>query len=271
MNRQLLKKIAFYATLLLLIVIILTSSTYIWRYLHDAQQQSQRYDDLASIVDNGRRETLPPKDPLPTVDGSAADEEPAEPEMLPGYAELYALNSDIVGWLEIPDTPVNYPVMQTPTSPEYYLYRNFDREHNAHGCLFAREDCDIKTPSDNITIYGHHMLDGSMFACLSKYTKKSYWETHSTLSFDTLTERHTYTVFAVFKTTASIGEGFPYHRFVNAKDEADFDDFVATCKKLAFYDTGITPAYGDKLICLSTCEYTLTNGRLVVVAVRTDE
>jgi sortase B len=55
---------------------------------------------------------------------------------------------------------------------------------------------------------------------------------------------------------------------VDAEDEEEFDEFVATCKKLAFYDTGITPVYGDKLICLSTCEYTLENGRLVVAAYR---
>ena len=65
-----------------------------------------------------------------------------------------------------------------------------------------------------------------------------------------------------------MGEGFSYHKFENAKDQKEFDDFVSTCKKLAFYDTGVTPQYGDKLLCLSTCEYTLDNGRLVVAAVR---
>ena len=55
---------------------------------------------------------------------------------------------------------------------------------------------------------------------------------------------------------------------MDAANEKEFNDFVSTCKKLSFYDTGITPVYGDKLICLSTCEYTLENGRLVVAAVR---
>ena len=65
-----------------------------------------------------------------------------------------------------------------------------------------------------------------------------------------------------------MGEGFKYHEFVNAADQAEFDAFVANVKALSFYDTGITPEYGDKLICLSTCEYTQTNGRFVVVARR---
>ena len=72
----------------------------------------------------------------------------------------------------------------------------------------------------------------------------------------------------VTPTSANVGEGFSYHKFEDAANEQEFNDFVSTCKKLAFYDTGVTPKYGDKLLCLSTCEYTLDNGRLVVAAVR---
>ena len=107
-----------------------------------------------------------------------------------------------------------------------------------------------------------------MFACLNDYVYKETWENNPMISFDTLYDYHTYKIFAVFKTTAALGEGFSYHQFVDAANEDDFDDFIATCKDLAFYETGITPVYGDKIICLSTCEYTLEHGRLVVAAVR---
>ena len=126
----------------------------------------------------------------------------------------------------------------------------------------------MNKPSDNITMFGHNMKDGSKFACLGAYTSKAAWEKNNLIFFDTLTEYHTYKIFAVFKTSANEGEGFKYHQFVDAANEKEFNDFVSTCKKLSFYDTGITPVYGDKLICLSTCEYTLENGRLVVAAVR---
>ena len=97
---------------------------------------------------------------------------------------------------------------------------------------------------------------------------KEKWEDNSLIIFNTLHEYHVYKIFAVFKTTASVNEGFKYHRFVDAETEAEFNAFVKECKRLSFYDTGITPVYGDKMICLSTCEYTLANGRLVVAAVR---
>ena len=117
-------------------------------------------------------------------------------------------------------------------------------------------------------IYGHNMADGSMFHSLMSYTEKSAWDYNSLIFFDTLKERHIYKIFAVFKTSANAGKGFSYHQFVDAQNETEFNDFVTNCKNLSFYDTGITPKYGDKIICLSTCEYTLNNGRLVVAAVR---
>ena len=158
--------------------------------------------------------------------------------------------------------------MQTPNEANYYLNRSFDKTESARGSIYAREVCDINKPSDNITLYGHNMADGGMFACLHNYINKNAWDNNSLIFFDTLYEYHTYKIFAVFKTSANIGEGFSYHQFVDAANEEEFNEFVSTCKELAFYDTGITPVYGDKLICLSTCEYTLDNGRLVVAAVR---
>ena len=146
--------------------------------------------------------------------------------------------------------------------------RNFEKNYSAQGCLYAREEADILKPSDNITIYGHTMKDGSMFAALHNYLEKDYWQDHQLIYFDTLYEYHVYEIFAVFKTSANMGAGFRYHINVDFANEAEFNDHVSQCKSLAFYDTGITPVYGDKLICLSTCEYTLDNGRLVVCARR---
>ena len=174
----------------------------------------------------------------------------------------------MVGWITVPDTKINYPVMQTPTKPDYYLKRNFYKKSSDWGAIYAREVCNVNEPSDNVTLYGHHMKDGSMFTGLDKFKQKSFWETHRTFQFDTLYERHTYEIIGVFKTSANVGQGFNYHLFVDAADEGKFNEFVSTVKSLAFYETGVTAQYGDKLLTLSTCEYTLSNGRFVVVAKR---
>lgn len=105
-----------------------------------------------------------------------------------------------------------------------------------------------------------------MFHDLHGYYRESFWKEHQFIEFDTIYEHHTYQIIAAFKTNVSSKDFFPYHRFNDAANEEEFNEFISTVKSLSFYDTGITAEYGDKLITLSTCEYTLSNGRLVVVA-----
>ena len=107
---------------------------------------------------------------------------------------------------------------------------------------------------------------GSMFSDLCKYEREDFYWEHKTVHFDTLAGFGEYEIVAAFKTVAYSQEGFKYYHFVNAEDETAFDEFIAECKALALYDTGVTAEYGDKLITLSTCEYSRTNGRMVIVA-----
>lgn len=262
------KKVLFISVVVLLVAAFGISAFMVGNYLIEGKKQEERFDELSEIAANAQTETTQAESTETTSAATEETTEPTEPGMIAGYKEIYEMNDHVVGWIKMEGTPMNYPVMQTPDEPNYYLYRDFDKKDSARGSIYAREVCSIDEPSDNITLYGHNMADGSMFACLNNYVHKYNWDKNSLIFFDTLYEYHTYKIFAVFKTSANIGQGFSYHQFVDAENQAEFDEFVSTCKKLAFYDTGITPVYGDKLICLSTCEYTLDNGRLVVAAVR---
>ena len=272
-------KIVYIVIIVALVAVFGISAFHVGDYLLESRKEQSQFDELAAMKDQAaQNSTRPPETtapaeteaPVETTEETEPEEttEPTEPPILQDYAAIYEENNHVVGWIKIDGTKVDYPVMQTPEEPNYYLKRNFKGQYSEHGCIYIREECDMNKPSDNITVYGHNMLDGSMFACLLDYQDKAAWENNPLIFFDTLTEYHTYKIFAVFKTTASIDEGFKYHNMIDAVDKEDFDNFIATAKELAFYDTGITPKYGDKIICLSTCEYTLTNGRLVVAAVR---
>lgn len=263
-NRKKRQNPLFILLVLLLLGIFCYSAWQIASYFLEGARQKEKYDELVAIVEQEKAaaavtEPLTPESSDPT--------DVTDPPLLPEYEALVERNPDMVGWLKIEGTNINYPVMQTPDSPEFYLNRDFDKAYSDRGCLFAEVGSDIEAPSDNVTIYGHCMRDGSMFANLDGYGRQSFWEEHPLVQFDSLTQYRTYRIFAVFKTSGSPGVGFPYHTFINAMSPAEFNSFVSRCKDLSFYDTGITPEYGDKLICLSTCEYTLANGRLVVAAV----
>ena len=267
------KRVWFYLLLGIFIAVFLVSALMLGRYYLNSQKQAALYAELADLY-KGPMETAP-EIPVDAHGVSHPEEiwitvsvDEGEKKMLPEFEELFQLNPDVAGWITIPGTRIDYPVMHTPGRTDYYLKRNFYGSYTGQGAIYAREECDLLRPSDNVTLYGHHMKDGSMFAALSDYKAKSFWEEHRFISFSSLQQRHTYEIFAVFTTTASVGKGFRYHTFVYATDGADYNEYVETCKELSIYDTGITPVYGEKLITLSTCEYSQTNGRLVVVARR---
>lgn len=268
------KKVLFTATIVLLVAAFGISAYLVGSYFIEGKKQEDLYNDLQTQMSQARDETTQGTTVPTTQETTQSTTAATEPTMLPEYAVLYEQNPDTVGWLRIDGTKINYPVLQhqglDEKGQEFYLYRDFEKKDNKHGAIFVKDNVDVNKPSDNIVLYGHNMADGSMFAALNAYTNKATWENNSLIFFDTLTECHTYKIFGVFKTSANLGEGFSYHNYVDAENEADFDNFVSTVKELSFYETGITPEYGDKIIMLSTCEYTLDNGRLVVAAVRID-
>lgn len=186
--------------------------------------------------------------------------------------ELAKLNSDLVGWLQIDGTRIDYPVMQTPDDPEYYLKRDFDQRGSSHGTPFVGAGCDM-ADYDNLTIYGHNMKNGSMFAGLLEYQSEEFYKTHPTLRFDTLDETGEYAIIAVYKAQVYTNDpdAFQYYLFTKAADQAEFDEFIASVGERQLYDTGLTAEYGDKLVTLSTCEYSNENGRMVVIARKTGD
>lgn len=191
-----------------------------------------------------------------------------EPVILPELAEIYADNPDLVGWITIEGTVLDYPVMHTPENGEKYLYKNINGNFDVNGLPFIEDGCSMDPESDNIIIYGHNMNSGKMFASLMKYAKKDYWEEHPTIRFSTLYEEREYKIIAAFydRVYYKYEDCFKFYQFIDAKDEAHFEEAISYFKENAEYDTGVTAEYGDRLLTLVTCAYHVKNGRFVVVA-----
>ena len=234
-------------------ILLAVSSGFLIKHYNDSEKQSELYDNLIETIEKTDTE----KDIMTYSQDKS---------FLSDYQDLYLQNNDMVGWIKIEDTKINYPVMQSKDNPNFYLKHGFDKAYTDYGCPYIQENCDVDIPSDNLIIYGHNMKDSSMFSGLMKYTDKSFWESHKTISFDTLTEKCE--IIAAFKTVVYTDspESFKYYQFINADTGDEFNAYITKCKELALYDTGVTAEYGDKLITLSTCEYSRNNGRMVVVA-----
>lgn len=186
-----------------------------------------------------------------------------------GYdlAALHAANGDCVGWIRIPDTRVDYPVMWTPKDPEYYLRRDFNGEYQQAGTPFLDGASD--PGSANFILYGHNMKAGTMFSDLTKYEDRDFYEAHRTLYYETIWDGlWEYEVLAVYPT--AVGEGgegaFRYYDYPVIFDQYTYDTYVKGVKAKSVQDTGVKAAYPEKLLTLSTCEYSRQDGRFVLVA-----
>lgn len=189
--------------------------------------------------------------------------------VLPEYETLYNKNKKLIGWLQIDDTNIDYPVMQTANN-EYYLDHNFNQQYDKNGSLFLDAACDVVNRNTNLIIYGHHMKSGKMFGNLNNYSSKEYCEKHATIRFDTIYEKGIYEVMYVFRSRIYNEDEvvFKYYQFFDAASEKEFESNMKEMAALSLYDTGVTAAFGDELLTLSTCDSSEQDGRFVVVAKR---
>jgi sortase B len=248
------KKTLFILAAVVLTAALLFSGYQLWRYFTAEKETEEQFDGLAVQVETPPPMPERPGETLPTAVAWTVYHQ---------YGTLFEQNPDMIGWIKIDGTTIDYPVMQSPDRPNFYLKRNFEKAYSDYGVPYAAEGCSIDPQSDNITIFGHHMKSGKIFGILESYKRRDFYEEHPIIRFDTRAGFGAYEIIAVFRTTPA---RFPYNRFINAADNAEFDEYVRQCKAFSFYDTGLTAEYGDKLITLSTCEYSEQNSRLVVVA-----
>lgn len=190
------------------------------------------------------------------------------------YAALYEANPDFIGWVTIPDTKVDYPVMQHPEDNEYYLHRNFEGEWDDSGLPFLDLQCSFTKPTSNMLIYGHNMKAGTMFSGIISYKDEEFYKEHKTFTFNTIDGDGEYEVIAAFYSRIypeEDTEHFKYYQFFDAYSAEDFDEYVREVKALSSYEIEADASYGDSLITLSTCAYHTEDGRFAVVARKREE
>lgn len=237
--------------LLLLVIIFIFSIGYMFYYIYNNNKNKKDSTDILNEV---------------KIDSTQVTEEKSE-KMLK-LEELQKENNEIIGWLEIEGTNINYPVLQG-TDNEFYMKNNYKKEKSKDGSIFLDKSYNWDIPSSNLLLYGHNNKNGIMFQDLLKYKNEDFYKEHTKIKFTTNKEDNVYEIISVFYSRVyykSEKNVFRYYYFVNANNEQEYNDFVNNAKKSSIYDTGVNANYGDQLLTLSTCEYSQEDGRFVVVA-----
>lgn len=259
---------------IIFITIIIISALYILKFYKMSNEATKESQLLNEIDLETQEEANNSSNEIETktnkADGNASkniENNIETTERMLKVKKLQKENDDIVGWLEIEDTNINYPVLQGDDN-EFYLNRNYKKEKSEKGSIFLDAKYNWNIPSNNLLIYGHNIINGLMFQDLLKYESQDFYKKHPNIRFTTEKDDKEYEIISVFKSRVyykAEKNVFRYYDFINAKKEEDYMEFVKNAKKASIYDTETTAKYGDELITLVTCSYHIEDGRFVVI------
>ncbi len=255
---------------ILLSIFIVLSFSYIVYYCYDiykTKNQSNLLDKIIIEKSNSFQEQPKNIDQHIEINNSPQPT-PLKTERMLKIEELKKENPDIIGWIEIENTDINYPVLQGNDN-SFYMNHNYKKQNSINGAIFLDKNYNWEPPNSNLLIYGHNMKNNTMFQHLLKYENKSFFYEHPSIRFTTVNEDANYDIISVFRSRVyykSEKNVFRYYYFIDAKNEEEFNSYIQSAKNASLYDTGKSAKYGDQLMTLSTCSYHTKDGRFVVVA-----
>ena len=261
------KKKLLIVLIIILILILAFSAWKLGSILLDYAKGEQVYaeiEELVSIPETTTRPTVPKNtEPLETQPEETVPEE-TEPEAPPfpevDFEALWKKNKDVVGWIYIPDTKVNYPVLQGYDNNQY-LRHMIDGKYNTAGSIFLEAGVPCDFSSQNNPIYGHRMKNGTMFADIAKYKTQKYYEAHPVGYLVTPDANYVLHIFSGYATDA-YGDAWD-----TSFSEAGFNKWLKSVSKKSCFTTDVVPTTEDRILTFSTCTYELEDGRFVVHAV----
>ena len=236
---------------------------HIWQEYHAGDQIYHSIKEQASLPET---ESAPASSPSTQADSSepAETSDPSLPASLVDLDSVKEINEDTIGWIQIPDTNVDYPILQADDNEEY-LRRTITGESNKAGSIFV--DYRTKEPfrEANTLIYGHNLLDGKMFANLMKYEEKDWWEEHPLIYIQTEESVQAYEVYSCYRTRDT---SYTYTFGLETETE-DYQNYLNYSLNRALYSTGIEPEDTEQTLTLSTCTNDQDTERFIVHARRT--
>ena len=250
--------------LCLLLVVMLVSGYKLYSIVHEYRVAQRAYNKLSDqfVSENVKPENNAGSGASDPVAQTSESGDVLDPDVSPiqvDFDALLAKSQNVVGWLYSADTVINYPVAQAADN-DYYLHRLYDGSYNPSGTLFLDFRCSRDFSDRNTILYGHHMNDGSMLACITEYSKAGYYEQHPSLYLNTPGGNYRIDVFSGF-ITASGSTAFT----LDLSEDDAFTLYVNKMRGFSDFKTDVEVGLDDKLITLVTCTYEYTDARYVLL------
>lgn len=259
---------------LLMLVVFLGSAGYLINELVILPAQTDMvmdeiqeiYYDLSSSEESSKEEGTHSE----TESTQSKEEEPelTDEQVREQIKKLQEINPDIIGWIRIPNTVIDYPVLQSSENdPEYYLYRNYKKESTQYGSIFLQSGTAIDGSDQDLVLYGHSMNDGRMFASLLRFGELDVYKQSPVITFNTAEGGGKWKIISVFKTNTDESQGKPFpYTYSHFNSDSSYLNFIYQARQRSIINTGVDFNENDTVITLSTCSYEFDGFRTVVVA-----
>lgn len=224
------KKIVFLSIIrIIFFIALLVSAIYIIKWYIDSEQNKMLEEKVSEVI-------------------VIKNEENLNEEYKIDFEKLKETNNQVVAWLKVKGTNIEYPIVQAEDN-SYYLKRNFEKKYNIGGWIFADYKNKLDGTDKNIVIYGHNMKDDSMFGSLKNILNEEWYNNEENLVIDFITEQEKvkYQVFSVYKIK---NEDY----YINTEfNKNEFSEFINILKNRSIKNFEIEVTENDSILTLSTC------------------
>lgn len=260
MLKRFLKSFKF--VLILIFVLLISFISYKLYDYYTSDENKAFVKEINTKVTETKKEKLSVSDKTQDLKVEVKPEQKKESEK---FKLAKQTNSEIIAFIKINDTRIDYPVLQTKDN-DFYMTRNVKKEKDRNGSIFADYEVSIKDDPDNLIIYGHHMRNKNMFHDLSKFRDSRFFNNHRyfNIEFEDHTRKYEVILLAVVNLE---NEGvFEYNTHLNWSENMNAEKYVKAFRSYQKNSRDVKVESKDKLLTLSTCAYEYKDGRLVIVA-----
>ena len=251
--------------IVILLGVFLYSSYEIFSYLYVSHKEKSTYDNIREqYLEQLKYEQQLQEEGNTTVSDNLpkGTNTSGKRNIMKRYMSLLDVNSDLVGWVSVPGTVIDYPVVQADDN-DFYLRRDIHKQTASGGAIFMDYRSDSNGQGRHTILYGHHMRNGTMFKELEKFKNAEFFQENGYVRFDTLFAEIEWEVFSVYITDTT----FPYIQVSFSSDE-EYVDFLKRIQNKSIYQKDIELNAEDQILTLSTCTYEYDDARFVVHARR---
>ena len=253
------KKVILTIVIVLLLGVFAFSAWQVVDILGEYREGEQAYQELEQFISipasSQKEDPVPAETEVGTLETQPEESDSPFPKV--DFDALKAINEDVVGWIYIPDTNVNYPILQGDNDDQY-LYHLLTGEYNSSGSIFLDADVQADFSGQNSPIYGHNMKNDTMFADVVHYKKQEFFDAHPTVLLMTPEKNYTVHLFSGY-VTDSWGSAWD-----TAFTETGFAQWLDEIQRKSYFTSDVLPHVSDRIVTLSTCSYETGDSRFVV-------